>query len=270
MKIGEIMEPNVATVVERDSVSLAMQIMLQREIRHLPVLRQGEVVGVISQSDLLANASDIADPENSQATVGELMSSPAQTIASHAPLGDAAAKMAVHKLGCLPVEDAGTLVGIVTTTDLLSGIAQSPVPDPAAPSVETIMSTNVHAVMADGLLLDAVATMVRRGVRHLVVIDGLQRVVGMVSDRDILSTVGPPANLLEDAELPDAVDEMRIAAVMTPEPRTIRADATLDALSDALLADRIGALPVVDQADQLVGIVSYIDVLNRLRRRKKG
>ena len=265
MKVSDIMEPNVATVAEADSVGLALHLMLWHGIRHLPVVRDGQVAGVISQSDLLASASEIQDPESTELTVGEVMSSPALTTSPYAPLADAAAMMAVHKLGCLPVEDEGKLVGILTTTDLLSKVAHYPLPNPDAASAGTVMHTSPYVVRPDGLLLDAVATMALRGVRHLVVVDGLERVVGMVSDRDIRAAVGRPTNTLEDAKLRDAVANMRVDAVMTPEPRTVPADATLHSLIDALIEDRFGALPVVDEEDRLVGIVSYIDVLHRLR-----
>jgi CBS domain-containing protein len=180
--------------------------------------------------------------------------------------------MASRSIGCLPVEQEGELVGIVTNTDLLSNLAQSPVEGASegALSASDIMSTKLFAVMPDGFLLDAVATMVLRGIRHLVVVDGLQRVVGMISDRDVRDAVGRPREVLELEAPSDELLHMKIRDVMTPEPRVLREHDSLAALVDALLADRYGALPVVDTEDRLVGVVSYVDVLHHVRGRLMG
>ena len=97
-------------------------------IRHLPVLDERRVVGVVSQRDLFRSALAVAlgYGERAQATllktlrVKEVMSEPAITISSEAPIKDAARLMIEKKIGCLPVIEAGRLVGIVTETDILA------------------------------------------------------------------------------------------------------------------------------------------------------
>lgn len=268
MKISDVMEPDVTTVVEGDTLDLARQVMLWHGVRHLPVVRAGRLVGVLSEGGLLAHLSQFQEPGGLKATVGQVMRTPVQTIHPSAPLADAAARMAVDKVDCLPVEKDGELVGIVTSTDLLANMAQYAVSDldPSGLDASAIMSTKLHAIMPDGLLLDAVATMVLRGVRHVLVVDGLRRVVGMLSDRDVRTAVGRPLEALEDVELSEKLASMRVSEVMTEEPRKVRTDSSLASVVEALLADRFGALPVVDEGERLVGIVSYIDVLHCLRR----
>ena len=268
MKVSDIMERSVATVVERDPLDVARQVMLWRGIRHLPVLRTGRLVGMLSERDLAVHLAKVGGLEATEATVDQAMSSPVETIHPSAPLADAAARMSVHKVSSLPVEKAGELVGIVTSTDLLASMAQYPADAlPSDPDVGDIMSTKLHAVTPDGFLLDAVATMAVRGVRHLIVVDGLRRVVGILSDRDIRTAVGHPLDTLEGAEWSDELAELRVSEVMTEEPRTVPADSSLAFVVEALVADRFGALPVVDDQERLVGVVSYIDVLHRLRQR---
>lgn len=268
MKVSDIMQGDVATVVAHDTLGVAHQVMLWHGIRHLPVVWVGRVVGLLSERDVLAHLSQVEGLEGVEATVGQVMSTPVETIHPSAPLADAAARMSVLKVGCLPVEEEGELVGILTSTDLLANMAQYPVEDldPSSLDAGTIMSTKLQAVMPDDPLLDAVATMVFRGVRHLLVVDGLRRVVGMLSDRDVRAAVGHPLQALEDADLSEKLANMKVSHAMTREPRTVRTDSSLASLVDALLAERFGALPVVDEGDRLVGIVSYIDLLHRLRR----
>jgi CBS domain-containing protein len=96
-------------------------------IRHLPVLDEGRVVGVVSQRDLFRSALAVAlgYGERAQKTllktlpVKEVMSEPAITIAPDATIQEATRLMLEHKIGCLPVVEGHTLVGIVTETDLL-------------------------------------------------------------------------------------------------------------------------------------------------------
>ena len=268
MKVSDVMQRDVSTVIEYDTLGVAHQVMLWHGIRHLPVVRAGRVVGLLSERNVLAHLSQVEGPEGVEVTVGQVMSTPIQTVHPSAPLADAAARMSVHKVGCLPVEDEGELVGILTSSDLLANMAQYPVEDidPNSLDAAAIMSTKLQAVMPDDLLLDAVATMVLRGVRHLLVVDGLRRVVGILSDRDVRSAVGHPLQALEDVELSEELANMKVSHAMTREPRTVRTDSSLASLVDALLADRFGALPVVDDGDRLVGIVSYIDLLHCLRR----
>jgi CBS domain-containing protein len=97
-------------------------------VRHLPVLEDGRVVGIVSQRDLLAaSLSKALDFEARDrrtflrsVDVGEVMSREVVTIAPEASLADAAALMLGRRIGCLPVvKPDGTLVGLVTETDLL-------------------------------------------------------------------------------------------------------------------------------------------------------
>jgi CBS domain-containing protein len=268
MKVKDVMERGVTTMVEHDALEVARHVMLRHGIRHVPVVRAGHVVGLLSERDVLAHLSKVEGPESVEATVGHVMSTPVQTILPSAPVEDAAARMSAHKIGCLAVEQEGELVGIVTTTDLLASMARSLVEDlePSGLNAGAIMSPKLGEITPDEPLLDAVAAMVLRGVQPLLVVDDLRRVVGRLSDHDVRVAVGDPLQALEDTELSDKLASMKVSDAMTQEPRTVRTDTSLASLIDALLADRSGGLPVVDEDDRLVGIVSYMDLLHCLRR----
>jgi CBS domain-containing protein len=195
------------------------------------------------------------------------MSAPAERASPEEPLSDAAARMNVKRLGCLPVISAGSLVGILTRSDVLAFVAQMPVsPAPGLESVVSDYMTHaVAAVHADTPVADAAATMVLLGIRHLPVVDTLNRVIGMLSDRDVRTGVGDLKKLLEEA----GGTELRVEHVMASEPRTVAPDAPLTEAVDAFLDDRFGALPVVDEGDQLVGVISYVDVLAALSGRQR-
>ena len=58
---------------------------------------------------------------------------------------------------------------------------------------------------------------------------------------------------------------MRVSDAMTSDPRTIRDDSAISEAFRVLAMERFGALPVLDDEDRLVGIVSYLDLLQWAR-----
>ncbi|MDH3726415.1 MAG: CBS domain-containing protein, partial [Myxococcales bacterium] len=126
MKVVDVMQRNVVTVTEGDALTLARQLMLWRGVRHLPVVRTGRVVGILSERDLLSSIGPVGAQHTIEGTVEDAMKHPVETIEPLAPLADVAATMSVKKLGCLPVVREGELVGIITNTDLLGSMAQYP------------------------------------------------------------------------------------------------------------------------------------------------
>lgn len=267
IQVRDIMQSPVKTVAADENVGLALQLMLWNDIRHLPVMRpaDGKLVGVLSKRDILRVHNDERDPEAMGRAVRDVMSTPVEHIHPNAPVADAASDIITKRIGCLPVVDAGDLVGIVTVADLLSILAQYPTERRAAeskgaPTAATIMRVDPLTVFEDDPLMNAVSIMLRYGARHLCVVDADTRVLGMLSDRDVRSAIGDPA-LAVERELPEAVGRLRVAQVMTANPRTIGPDESLNVVLNTLLQERFGALPVVDANEHLQGIISYLDLL---------
>lgn len=121
------MAEKIVTISADDSLSTVEDIMTLGRLRHLPVVRGGALVGVVSQRDLLrASLSNLTAFGNEQrraflhaVEIRRVMSSPPITIGPDATPEQAARVMADDKIGCLPVVEGGTLVGMLTETDLL-------------------------------------------------------------------------------------------------------------------------------------------------------
>jgi acetoin utilization protein AcuB len=94
--------------------------------------------------------------------------------------------------------------------------------------------------------------------RQLPVVNNNQ-LVGIVTDRDIRSFLS--GSLLADAEAREAAFGTQIAEVMTREPVTLSPDDELETAVELLLTEKFGGVPVVDNAEGLVGIVTYVDLL---------
>jgi CBS domain-containing protein len=131
MKVRDLMTTRVATVARNDSLGVADDIMEARKIRHLPVVEEGRLVGMLTQRDVfhagLSNAVGFGEKARKEflktVLVKEAMADEVFTIEPNAGIQEAARKMLEAKVGCLPVVDGGKLVGILTETDLLRVIA---------------------------------------------------------------------------------------------------------------------------------------------------
>jgi acetoin utilization protein AcuB len=126
-RVRDIMAEKLVTISADDSLSTVQDIMTLGGVRHMPVVRGGQLVGVVSQRDLLraslSNLTSFGSDERRAflhaVEIRRVMSAPAIVIEADAPAEQAALLMAERKIGCLPVMARGSLIGIVTETDLL-------------------------------------------------------------------------------------------------------------------------------------------------------
>jgi CBS domain-containing protein len=254
---------NLLTATESDRLGSAAQKMIWGRLRHLPVVRGDEVVGVLSERDILARRDGSAAAwEDEQ--VGAVMSQPALVAVPDQEAGQAAARMAAHRIGCLPVVGQGRLVGMLTSTDLM-GAAVSELFQ-SSPSlrrpVSGAMRDEVFSVRHDQSVMEAVELMAACRVRHIPVLDDEGRVTGILSDRDVRSALGDPVDVAQS--WPRAAAQVPVSRAMTADPIVVRADAPLATAVAQLLNRGVGALPVVDDEGHLRGILSYVDVIRAL------
>jgi acetoin utilization protein AcuB len=125
--------------------------------------------------------------------------------------------------------------------------------------VQDVMQTNLFTVTPDTTLPEAVRLTGQRGIRHLPVLDQ-DRLVGMLSDRDLKRAMASPATSLEAHELTYLLDRLCVAEIMTRAVITIGPTSPIEDAARLMVREKIGALPVTD-GDRLVGLVTETDVL---------
>jgi len=134
MIVARRMKRNPVFVDEGDSMKKAMDLLKEHEIRHLPVLKDGEkLVGILSERDIKqaspspATALEIREIYYllDKIKVKQIMTRRPYTISSSAPIEEAALIIREKKIGCLPVVDNGKLVGILTETDIVDSFIES-------------------------------------------------------------------------------------------------------------------------------------------------
>ncbi len=131
IRVRDIMQTGVVTVSAGDTLSTVEDIMTLGGVRHMPVVRAGALVGVVSERDLLraslSNLTGFGQEERRAflqvVEITRVMSAPPIVISPEAEIEDAARLLAEQRIGCLPVIEEGKLVGLVTETDVLRCIA---------------------------------------------------------------------------------------------------------------------------------------------------
>ena len=131
-------------------------------------------------------------------------------------------------------------------------------------SARSVMHTHPLTAVREDLVLDVSARMAEQGVRHMPVVDRAGHLIGIVSDRDVRQAIGSPVRLSADAITPEALATLTVGAIMSRDPVHVTCEAPLFDLARLFVNRAIGAIPVVDDDAQVIGIVSYMDVLSRL------
>ena len=134
MNVDAIMSRKPITVADDDKMGHAIRMLKDHGFKHLPVVdRAGKVVGVITDRDLKrASPSDATLLEVhellyllDQVRIAQIMTRAPVTVPAATPVADAARLMVDKHVGCLPVLENGKLVGIVTSTDMLTCLAKT-------------------------------------------------------------------------------------------------------------------------------------------------
>jgi acetoin utilization protein AcuB len=126
MLVGERMKHPVITVSPEIPINEALELMKREHIRRTPVIKDGKLVGIVSDKDLLnASPSPVTSLSIwemnyllSKITVKDVMTKQVLTVNEDTPIEEAARVMADNKIGGLPVLREDRVVGIITETDL--------------------------------------------------------------------------------------------------------------------------------------------------------
>ena len=116
MRLRDVMSDEVITIGPEDTASDALAVMRRRGIRHLAVVEEGRLVGVIAARDL-EDASVTAS--GGEVRVRARMATDPVSASSATSLRHAANLMRGRSIGCAVVTEKGRVAGIVTTSDLL-------------------------------------------------------------------------------------------------------------------------------------------------------
>ena len=123
--VEEFTTPNPVTASEDLPVDELRRLMQEHGVRHLPIVRDGRIVGIVSDRDVRV-ALGLGEGQRIQVRAADLMATDLLTVNAAQPLDEVAFAMSDRKLGSAIVNDQqGEFLGIFTVTDALNALIES-------------------------------------------------------------------------------------------------------------------------------------------------
>lgn len=156
MSVADFMTKKLITVRPKTRINDAVDLMKNHDIHRLPVLDNGQLVGLVTegiiQAALPSKATSLSVYEVNyllnKTTVADVMEKDVRTIPADAVLEDAIYQMRHYKIGVLPVVDNGQLVGIITNNDIFDAFLNIAGYDQGGTTVTIKVTQNVAGFLA--------------------------------------------------------------------------------------------------------------------------
>lgn len=222
-------------------------------------------------------------------SAADAMTRDVATVEPGTRLGEVVRRMAAEGRRALPVVVAGVPVGIVTHGDLVArggielrlDLLGSLPPDERASLLESldrsertaadVMTPDPATIASTGSLREATALMVRLRLKRLPVVDRSGRLAGMLSRVDVLRLASGAAPAADEGAVPAGLDASGpVSAVMRRDVPAVLSDAPLAEVFQAVIATRLQRALVVDEQRRVLGVVSDLELLDRLTPALRG
>lgn len=193
--VTEIMSHPVVSAPANISILQASEIALQNRIRRLPVLEGKKLVGIVTQTDLVAALASYG----LLGDIGSIMNSNTAVIDAGASVADAMTIMTHRSISSVVVRQAERVVGIFTGRDLVKQISAQD-KNAALVKMEDVMSSPVMNVPRDYSIFSAAKMMEKLNIRRLVVMEG-EKLCGIITETDLFRTINGKLQAEEDRNL---------------------------------------------------------------------
>jgi len=122
------------------------------------------------------------------------------------------------------------------------------------------MTRNPVLCAADLSVTDAFDLMKKSRIRRMPVVDKNGKLVGIVSDKDLLRVTPSPATTLSAYEIPYLLSKVKVNDVMMKKVITVTEDTPIEEAARIMVDNKIGGLPVVNESYAVVGIITETDI----------
>jgi len=300
MLVKDVMSTEVITVSPKTPLAEVVELLIRRQLKAVPVVDTGHVVGIITGGDLLRRAEmglrlslqralppDVLADQLRQLsaqgkTAADVMTAPVVTVRDESRVSEAVRLMVEKRLKRLPVVDAtGGLVGIISRLDVLATVASharagDSLPVLLAAAARTagdIMFRDVPTASPDAPLSEVLNKLIATPLRRVVVVDESRRVLGIVVDAGLLAQISRQAApgafrslLARLANLPAEPSAIagRAADVMERVVFTVHTDTPLVEVIQQMIEKRVKRLVVTDAEERLIGMVDRASLLRAI------
>lgn len=258
--VKDLMHKGVITCKPDATLGQVATLLDQHQVHALFVTdRDGRIVGVISDFDLMAGEWLSSDPESlntmRKLTASDIMTKPVNTIEATTPLTEAADLFMQKKVGRFLVLEHEKPVGTISLSDFVASLSERI--KSKREKVGDVMSHAILVCRGKTPVLSAAYAMTSSGWRSVLVVDLNGKVIGVVSGHDLMKLVK------------NGVDEkLTVRDVMHPA-LTIDINASLREAADMLIQNHYHRLVVVDKENPdsfPLGAISTFDIVAEMAR----
>lgn len=258
--VRDLMHSGVLTCQPSATLGQVAVLLTQNQVHALIVSdHEGRPLGVISDYDLLAGEWLSVDDESlstmRQLTAHDLMSYPVDIIEANMPIKDAARILIEKDVNRLLVTERGRPVGVISTTDFITVIAEQE--KPKRKTVADVMSDAMLVCRGKTPIISAARTIMQAGWRSVLVVDSKGKHLGVVSGKDLMRFVEK------------GTDEHLTVRDVMHKAFTININASLREAADLMIKEHHHRLIVIDEADPDVfplGVISSFDIVAEMAR----
>jgi CBS domain-containing protein len=278
IKVDDVMVRDVARAELPGSRDEVLEILKSKHISGVPIVKNGELVGIVTRTDMLKN------PEEEQIAI--LMTRNPITITSDKSIVDAARLILDNNVRRLPVVEDGHLIGLVTIADIVGAMGRLNITSP----ISDYIGNHVVSVWSETPLSVVGEIMELADVKAVPILDSMLKLVGVASDKDLISASvitdktemsNMSAGSDDDAwtwesmrdtmslyysiskiQLPDS--PVKDLIKLTGDPETALLSSHVSECARKMRRKRIDQLPVITSSKKLLGLVRDKDLLKAL------
>ena len=254
LEVGDVMSREVTVVSPDATVLSAAQTMSEKNVSCIVVADDRQVVGILTETDFLTRIAG-KDRDFYEIPVGQIMSSPVETIAPDLSVIEASKLMAENRVKRLPIVAEGRLVGIITQTDLVRALISCGM----WRDVAEIMTSDVAGIQRQSRVVEAAEVMGSRNISCILALEE-GKPVGVLTKKDILKRV-----------VAQGLDPSRITLEEVMSAPVIEIPAHCSVFSASrMMAEKDVRRLVVAEHGRLCGIVAETDIFRAVKDKLQG
>ncbi len=252
ISVDRIMSEDFPTVSSEDRIADVLGVMKETRYQDVPVVDQGEYVGMVSYSSILRKKSVSLDAK----VKGLVRNFPSVT--ADMEITRIAETVVSSNCRQLPILNGKKIVGIIERNRLIEIVRD--IRALKEIKVWEIMSNPVQSVKVNDLMDDALDLMIREDYRSVPVVNEQNHVTGIVGMREIIDNNWKKENkTIGDLEK-SSRSQITVEAIATTSACVIEWDADISEAVDLMVDNKFSSLPVVE-GKTLVGIITEFDIL---------
>jgi CBS domain-containing protein len=260
------------TIDKDQRLPYALELLEKKDTDRLVVISDGDVTGILTYADIAdrLGVSKVVAVSIGRLHVSSAMSDTVISVSSTDDITEVAQLMVDRGMsGCPVLDDEGKLVGVLGKKQLMQLMEKfTDIP------VKDLMSTDdLLVVNPVERLVKARLEMLDKGYSGLPVVDG-KRVLGILTEKMVAIAMAKFSTEVPDKYRANQIRQLRVVEAMQQQPPLVPVDATIAEAASLIIDSGLNALPVVEEGNRLVGIISATDftrfVANKFKLPENG